>query len=105
MYDKICQTCGTRLSRFLETGMLNCPDCYKYFSNEVLEVVDKIHGSTLHKGKQPRIAKNDKLLMERYRFLISEKEKAGLESRFTDMVKLSKEINVLYEQLKDRGLL
>ena len=105
MYDKACKKCNYRLSEFYRTGMLGCPDCYKAFAPEIRAALDNIQGAALHVGKTPRFSDVDKQLLSEYRRLLAEKEKAGLEKRFSDMAEITREISLLTEELKRRGLI
>lgn len=105
MYDKVCKSCGMRLSEFYNTGTFNCPDCYRAFKPEAAVALRKIQYATIHKGKRPSVSSSDKELLSTYRALLQEKEKAGLEGRFTYMAELSKQIAELQNVLKERGLL
>lgn len=105
MYDKICRSCGRRLSEFYNTGMLGCPDCYNAFEPEIITALKKIQGRTFHVGKEPAITEEEKALLKRYKILLADKEKAGIEGRFKDMAELSHIINELAEELKKRGLI
>ena len=103
MYDKYCKTCRTSLSSFYSTSMLGCPDCYKAFEPEILSALTKIQGRTFHVGKSPN--NDDRELLYEYQTLLKEKEYAGLEGRFSDMHALAEQLNVLKEELKNRGLI
>ena len=105
MEQKICHTCGRELKAFKETAMLGCPDCYKAFESEILSALKKIQGRTFHVGKKPAVFGIDKQLLMEYKRLLEEKERAGLERRFEDMAKISKDISLLSEELKTRGLI
>ena len=105
MIDKVCAKCGTRLSYFMNTGYLGCPNCYSAFRDELNSAILKIQGSNVHVGKTPSITGLDKELLDEYRRLIAEKEKAGIEKRFKDMAELTLSISELAEELKRRRLL
>lgn len=45
--DKTCR-CGMTLSRFRKEGRLGCPDCYDTFREELLPMLQRIHGATVH---------------------------------------------------------
>lgn len=105
MYDKVCPTCGMRLSAYYKTGYLGCPDCYKAFETEIAVSLIKIQGDNVHKGKKPLYTSEEKELLNTYKRYIKEKERAGLEKRFKDMAKLTDYINQLGEELKRRGLI
>ncbi len=105
IYDKQCTTCGTTLSKFYQTGLLGCPDCYYAFGAEVLKTVEKVQGAEIHVGKKPKYSGVDRELMEEYKKLLAEKERAGIEGRFDDMAKISRNAYELLEELKRRGLI
>ncbi len=105
MYDKVCKVCGRRLSEFYKTSMLGCENCYKAFEPEIISALKNVQGRTFHVGKTPTSCAEDKALIKRYRELIAEKERAGLEGRFQDMAELSIDVSELNEELKRRGLL
>ena len=104
MYDKYCKTCETSLGSFYATGMLGCPNCYKAFESDIELALKKIQGRTFHAGKTPVVTKLDRELVTEYGYLLKEKERAGLEGRFQDMIRITEDINALTEELKRRGL-
>ena len=105
MYDKICRNCGTYLSDYYRTGMLGCPHCYTAFKSEILKSVAKIQKSVKHEGKIPTLDSVDKELYAEYKRLLAEKESAVLESRFSDVKKISDELIDLKTELERRGLI
>ena len=50
---KTCPNCGMTLNEFSKIGKLGCSNCYNTFSNELLPLFKRIHGSTTHNGKLP----------------------------------------------------
>ena len=105
MIEKICPECGTTLSQFYQTSMLGCPNCYRAFEREITLALKKIQGGTLHAGKTPYGTELDKKLLSEYEMLIKQKERAGIEQRFSDMNELTAQILDLGEELKRRGLI
>ncbi len=105
MYDVICKDCGTKLRDFLKTGMLGCPNCYHAFNDKIEEYALKVHGANTHVGKCPQSDDQDKILLEEYKMLSREREKAVIEQRFDDVNKISLRIFTLAEELKRRGLI
>ena len=105
MYDKVCKSCGARLSDYLETGYLGCPECYRAFENEIAYSLKQIQGSIENNGKRPSASSVDKELLFEYKRLLSERESAGLKGDFDEMARLSSEIADLSRELKNRGLL
>lgn len=49
-----CQNCGTTYSQFAETGRLGCAQCYHYFEPQMVPLIKRIHGTTVHTGKAPK---------------------------------------------------
>ena len=105
MYDKLCRNCGTFLSDYYRTGMLGCPHCYDAFRSEIIKSLGKIQKSAKHEGKIPSLGSVDKELYSEYKRLLAEKEVAVLESRFSDVKKLSDELLDLKTELERRGLI
>lgn len=105
MYDKICRSCGTYLSDYFRTGMLGCPHCYAAFRVEISKTLKKIQKSAHHEGKIPTLNSVDRELYAEYKRLLAEKEAAVLESRFSDVKKISDELIDLKSKLERRGLI
>jgi protein arginine kinase activator len=51
---KHCPACGLKFVEFRNSGRLGCPRDYDAFKDELLPLLDNIHGDTKHAGKQPR---------------------------------------------------
>ena len=106
MIDKVCNNCGKSLSEFYATGMLGCPHCYKAFEKQIVQTLYKIQGKTFHAGKSPyNIGAIDRQMLAEYKWLLSEKERATLVGRFSDIRALSQQILEISNELKNRGLL
>jgi len=105
MEERCCPRCGRQLKEFFDTAMLGCPDCYKAFEGEIVSALKKIQGRTFHVGKKPQVFGVDRQLLSEYRRLLSEKERLGLERKFDEMAKISKELIDLSLELKSRGLI
>ncbi len=105
MYDKVCKSCGRKLSQFYKTSMLGCENCYKAFEQEIASALTKIQGGPFHVGKTPTAVAEDKALIKKYRSLLAEKEQAGIDGRFKDMAEISLVLSELAEELKKRGLI
>ena len=52
--QQTCALCGLKFVEFRNTGRLGCPHDYEAFRNELLPLLENIHGETRHKGKVPR---------------------------------------------------
>jgi protein arginine kinase activator len=49
-----CEMCGIKFVDFRNTGRLGCPHDYQVFRDELLQLLENIHGETRHVGKTPR---------------------------------------------------
>jgi protein arginine kinase activator len=49
-----CDLCGVKFVDFRNTGRLGCPHDYEVFRDELLQLLENIHGETRHVGKVPR---------------------------------------------------
>lgn len=105
MFEKACKNCGTYLSEFYETGMLGCPHCYSAFKAEIENTLFKIQKGVKHEGKIPSLSSVDKELYSEYKRLFAEKEAAVMESRFSDVKKISDDLMELKAELERRGLI
>jgi protein arginine kinase activator len=47
-----CRSCGLKYSEFKESGRLGCPECYKSFEPQLIELMARIHGSSQHSGRE-----------------------------------------------------
>jgi protein arginine kinase activator len=55
MYEKYgaCESCGLTYAEFRKTGLFGCDRCHESFGMEIVTLLKKIHGSTVHDGKTP----------------------------------------------------
>jgi protein arginine kinase activator len=51
---KTCESCGVKFVEFRNTGRLGCPHDYDAFRQELVPLLESIHGDTKHTGKVPR---------------------------------------------------
>lgn len=49
-----CPSCGIKFVEFRNTGRLGCPHDYQAFKEELVPLLENIHGETKHCGKVPR---------------------------------------------------
>src|SRR6516162_8300398 len=50
---KQCESCGVKFVEFRNTGRLGCPHDYDAFRQELVPLLESIHGDTKHTGKVP----------------------------------------------------
>jgi protein arginine kinase activator len=49
-----CSICGIKFVEFRNSGRLGCPHDYVEFRDELLPLLENVHGETRHAGKTPR---------------------------------------------------
>jgi protein arginine kinase activator len=49
-----CPQCGLKFVEFRNTGRLGCPHDYQEFREDLIPLLENIHGETKHLGKTPR---------------------------------------------------
>jgi protein arginine kinase activator len=52
--NRECEVCGLKFVDFRNTGRLGCPHDYEVFHDELVQLLENIHGETRHNGKVPR---------------------------------------------------
>lgn len=52
----VCPSCSITFREFRAQGRLGCPHCYSAFEDELLPLLENIHGDTQHCGKCPKRA-------------------------------------------------
>ena len=50
---KVCPHCGITFKQFRSQGRLGCPHDYEEFHDDLLPLLESIHGDTQHVGKYP----------------------------------------------------
>ncbi|MGE5191430.1 MAG: UvrB/UvrC motif-containing protein [Deltaproteobacteria bacterium] len=55
----VCPTCKMTFREFRNQGRLGCAHCYSAFREELLPLLENIHGDTHHCGKFPKRAPDD----------------------------------------------
>ena len=54
--DRSCPHCGLTVGDFRSSGRLGCAQEYSVFGRELMPLIENIHKSRHHKGKQPKRA-------------------------------------------------
>lgn len=62
---KRCDRCGASYEEIARSGKIGCARCYVLFKDQMAPLIQRIHGSAMHKGKKPggyalRITENKK---------------------------------------------
>lgn len=48
-----CGKCGMSFEEIARSGKVGCAECYRTFSGRLAPLIQRIHGSTSHRGKRP----------------------------------------------------
>jgi protein arginine kinase activator len=57
--DLACQACGLTFTEFTRQGRFSCGECYSAFRSRLEPIMRKIHGASLHRGRNPEHSKLD----------------------------------------------
>jgi protein arginine kinase activator len=55
MPSLVCPTCKLTFEEFTKLGRFGCGDCYRTFRPRLESIMRKIHGASLHRGKNPSV--------------------------------------------------
>ncbi len=87
-----CPNCGISFREFRSQGRLGCPHDYIAFKNELMPLLENIHGETQHTGKFPKRAPDDSQQQYRLIKLRQELRTAVEEEAYEDAARLRDEI-------------
>lgn len=59
----MCPVCGLSIKDFRKSGRTGCPECYEYFRQDILGILENVSGVTRHRGKLPKKLRTYKTLM------------------------------------------
>jgi len=90
--QRVCPSCGITFKEFRAQGRLGCPHDYIAFEDELLPLLENIHGETEHCGKIPKRAPDSSQQQFRLIKLRSELRSAVDEERYEDAARLRDEI-------------
>lgn len=52
-FTKRCPKCGSSFEDISRSGKVGCKECYATFESKLIPLIQRIHGTTVHKGKSP----------------------------------------------------
>ncbi len=87
-----CPSCGITFKEFRAQGRLGCPHDYTVFEDELLPLLENIHGETEHCGKVPKRAPDSSQRQFRLIKLRSELRTAVEEERYEEAARIRDEI-------------
>jgi len=78
--ERRCPACGTKLSSIRKTGYIGCAECFSYFRNELIPVMDKFQSNIISNPEKKRREMEIILLEDEY-IRLSSKKAASLPER------------------------
>ncbi|NLA83116.1 MAG: hypothetical protein GX024_10200 [Clostridiales bacterium] len=93
-----CKNCGMKFEQFRKIGRLGCRECYKQFSDELVPILRRIHGNTVHNGKVPKRAGVELRITRQIQQLKSKLQKAVEVENFEEAARLRDRIRELEKQ-------
>lgn len=94
---KICPNCGRSLEEFQELGRFGCAEDYKAFREELLPLLQKIHGATSHLGKVPSHAGPEMSRRKEQRALQQALKQAIARENYLEAAQIRDQLNALKE--------
>lgn len=92
-----CPHCGVKFVEFRNSGRLGCPHDYQEFREELLPLLENIHGETRHCGKSPRRLPQNKQAQSDLIQLRKQLQQAVTREAYEDAARLRDEIRQLEE--------
>lgn len=57
--DLVCENCDLSFEQFTRQGRFGCGECYSAFRPQLESIMRKIHGASLHRGRDPEFSRAD----------------------------------------------
>lgn len=90
-----CPNCGIAFKEFRAQGRLGCPHDYVVFEDELLPLLENIHGETTHVGKIPKRSPQSSQLQFQLIKLRNELRTSVEEERYEDAARIRDSIRQL----------
>lgn len=91
----VCPNCGIAFKEFRAQGRLGCPHDYVVFEDELLPLLENIHGETAHVGKVPKRSPQSSQLQFQLIKLRNELRASVEEERYEDAARIRDSIRQL----------
>jgi protein arginine kinase activator len=92
-----CPICGIKFVEFRNSGRLGCPHDYQEFREELLPLLENIHGETRHCGKMPRRLPQNKQTQSELTQLRKQLHQAVTKEAYEEAARLRDRIRQLEE--------
>ena len=94
---KQCEACGIKFVEFRNAGRLGCSHDYDSFREELLPLLESIHGDVRHQGKTPRRLPKAKSAQAELAQLRKKLQQAVLEEAYEEAARIRDRIRQLEE--------
>lgn len=94
-----CSECGAEIQQLHDHGLLGCPHCYVHFREQLLPLLRRYHGATVHLGKAPGARGPRAAMRLEIRQLRSNLETAVADENFEAAAGLRDQITKLHADL------
>ena len=92
-----CDMCGIKFVDFRNLGRLGCPHDYDVFREDLVQLLENIHGETRHSGKVPRRLPQNRQSQNELMALRKQLQTAVNREAYEDAVRLRDRIRQLEE--------
>lgn len=92
-----CPQCGLKFVEFRNSGRLGCPHDYQQFREELMPLLENIHGETRHCGKTPRRLPQTKETQSELMSLRKQLQQAVTKEAYEEAARLRDRIRQLEE--------
>jgi protein arginine kinase activator len=92
-----CPQCGMKFIEFRNSGRLGCPHDYEAFAEELLPLLENIHGDTRHCGKTPRRLPQTRQTQSELTRLRRQLQDAVSQEAYEEAAKIRDQIRLLEE--------
>jgi len=93
--QQVCPNCGIAFKEFRAQGRLGCPHDYVVFEDELLPLLENIHGETTHTGKIPKRSPQSSQVQFQLIKLRNELRMSVEEERYEDAARIRDSIRQL----------
>jgi len=90
-----CPVCGISFLEFRNAGRLGCPHDYEAFRDELIPLLENIHGDTQHGGKAPKRVPQDRRQLSELARLRQAMKQAVAEEKYEEAARLRDQIQKL----------
>jgi protein arginine kinase activator len=97
MNQKECPACGIKFVEFRNSGRLGCPNDYQEFRENLLPLLENIHGDVKHAGKTPRRLPQTKQTQQELVQLRKQLHQAVTKEAYEEAARLRDRIKTLEE--------